>query len=267
MTTGMVPVLGDPDSERQDWTRARYAVDITIKDVQLTVEHRLSDCPEIQELLDNGSAAYATELRCPWTLFSRIERSDRPSQLIQLDDAVIEDSLFMLSGVLATRPARMEPGGLKALVSAGRSSIEVPQGWWLAKAQPRSHTPLLGHLLKFRKDENLPEGAMSVVEVADGDAPMFRAWLAADLWTRLQSGRQARDVQVAALIGAFGRLPNSALARNGAFADHPLTVRLRELLEVQEGMTTWDDPDGFDPARAATAIERFDRPPKEDPDE
>lgn len=266
MTMSMVPVLGEASAERQDWTDATYAVEIKIKGSKLTVEHRLSGCPEIQQLLAAGNAAYATELRCPWSLLSRIELSHSPAQRIELGDDVIEDNLFMLPGVLSISPARMGVEGLHDLIRAGRSGVEVPQGWWLAKAQPRRHTPLLGHLLKFRQDASLPDGAMSVVEVADGDAPMFRARLAADLWVRLRSGRQARDVQIAALIGAFGRLPQSSLAREGTHADHPFAVQLREKLEEQ-GLATWDEPANFDPARAATTLERFYPPSEEDPDE
>ena len=74
--------------------------------------------------------------------------------------------------------------------------------------------------------------------------------------------REDRDIQIAALIAAFGLLPRSTMARgrdgeDGENADCPLAQALRSRFEdVEPPLADWDS-EFFDPARAATSMENF----------
>ena len=74
---------------------------------------------------------------------------------------------------------------------------------------------------------------------------------------------QDRDVQISALIAAFGRTPgvvgppqDAATDEHGEAAQYPVLDRIRRVLE-DANVADWTDPSEYDPARAATAVERF----------
>ena len=89
----------------------------------------------------------------------------------------------------------------------------------------------------------------------------FNVWLAPTYFDReIQSNR---DVQIAALIGAMGRVP---LLDQGEEDSYAILSHIRAALN-QAGVPAWGPELNaeFDPARAATAIERFHiRPTPED---
>ena len=89
-------------------------------------------------------------------------------------------------------------------------------------------------------------------EDAKVDAPQFRVILAEDLY---DNRRYDRDVQIAALMAAFGILPSSSMAPGNQNAESPVATMLRDRL-LSAGLPAWDDP-SFDPARAATLLECF----------
>ena len=100
---------------------------------------------------------------------------------------------------------------------------------------------------------------MSVEEAELSGNPYFKVTLAAELYDHR---REHRDIQIAALIAAFGQLPRSTMARgkddeeeDGVNADCPLAQALRARLEDAD-LSDWDS-EFFDPARAATSMERF----------
>ena len=72
-----------------------------------------------------------------------------------------------------------------------------------------------------------------------------------------------RDVQIAALIAAFGRIPGLVGPPQDGAADEPeeaaqfpVLERIRSELE-RANVADWTDPSEYDPARAATAVEAF----------
>ena len=134
--------------------------------------------------------------------------------------------------------------------------MQIPAGWWLARGGEYRFTPLLVNLLRFVKDQDgkLRPGTMSVEEAIVSGDPYFRVTLAAELYDHR---REDRDVQIAALVAAFGRLPRSSMAQGEENRDCPLAEALRSKFEsVDPPVLDWDDPE-FDPARAATSIENF----------
>ena len=249
-----LPVL-QHDGSRLDWLTAQYKATVALKQQLSTVIHELTDSPEIEELLKEGSAAFATEVRCPRTMLSRIEFSASEHQIVEFRDAERNDDLFLIPGIIAKRDAKLPTEGLHPLIRGGRLVVQIPAGWWLARGGEYRFTPLLVNLLRFVKDKDgkLRPGTMSVEEADLSGNPYFRVTLAAELYDHR---REDRDVQIAALIAAFGHLPRSSMAKGEDNDDCPLAEALRSRFELSDPPLDWDSDD-FDPARAATSIENF----------
>ena len=207
-------------------------------------------------MVDDGEARWATELRVPKTLHSRVVLAGDSKQRLEwsLDDA--HGDLFVIPGLLAVREIdlRPEPGELIPLW--GDARCRVGQGWWLARGLARRGKSLGQSLLTFMPDSDLADGRMRVLRAPSDDELRFHVRLAKDTWPR----RGIRDVQIAALIGAMGQM-------SGLYEDvesEPAMVReLRGRLE-DEGVATWTEPDDYDPALAATVIEPFVVPGQSD---
>ena len=256
-----LPVLVH-DGSRLDWVTARYSATIALKRQASAVIHELREAPEIESLLSNGDAVYATEIRCPRTMLSRVEHADGSSQVVEWYEAERNDDLYLIPGIVAVRDTSVSASGLHSLVRGERASVDIPAGWWLARGGEYQFTPLLVSLLRFVKDgdDRLKPGTMSVEEADLSGNPYFKVTLAAELYDHR---REDRDIQIAALIAAFGQLPRSTMARSkdgedgqdGENADCPLAQALRSRLEEVD-LSDWDS-EFFDPARAATSMENF----------
>lgn len=248
-----LPVLTE-DASRLDWTLARYAVKVDVKAGRAFVKHQLHDAPEFDRLLSEGAAEWVTELRCPRTLLSRLERSRESEQVITLDAEDVVGDAFLVPGFVAVRDFELQVSGLDPLVWPPDTSVWVPAGWWLVRGDPQTTTPLTASFVRFRRDPDgrLAPGQMAVEEDTDGGKPFFRVTLARDLY---DNRRTDRDIQIAGLIGACGMLPRSSLGTDGENATHPVAMQLRARLE-DVGVQDWTS-DYFDPARAATVLEAF----------
>jgi len=257
-----LPVLHH-DGSRLDWLTAKYTPTVALKHQASAVIHKLSDAPEIEELLNTGDAAFATEIRCPRTMLSRVEPAVGNEQLIDWHDNERNDDLYLIPGIIALSDTVLTASGLHPLVRGDRAHVEIPAGWWLARGGEYRFTPLFVSLLKFVKDndERLKPGTMSAEEAGIAGNPQFRITLAADLYDHR---RESRDVQVAALIAAFGLLPRSSMRNGESNADCPLADALRSRFEdADPPIDDWDN-ESFDPALAATTLENFWIDPGED---
>ncbi len=90
------------------------------------------------------------------------------------------------------------------------------------------------------------------------DQYQFIVSVATDLFARCSN----RDVQIAALIGVMGKMPTVADAMEEGI-EPPMYRSIREKLEDEE-VSTWEDPDGYDAATAATVLEPFREEQEED---
>lgn len=248
-----LPVLFENGS-RLDWSQARYEVKIQIRGDKATIVHKLFEALELETLLDEGTAVWVTELRCPRTLLSRQECSNSPEQVINLGGEDVIGDTFLLPGLVATRALEVSAAGLNPFAWQEDSSISIPAGWWLVRGDPRATTPLTASLVRFRRDpdERLDPGQMAVEEQSDGGKPYFMVTLAHDLYNER---RLERDVQLAGLIAACGLLPQSSLREDEENGPHPVAMELRARLD-DAGVPNWDE-DEFDPALAATVLEAF----------
>ena len=249
------------DGSRLDWHTAHYSATVALKRQASAIVHELRNAPEMEDLLSIGDAIYATEIRCPRTMLSRVEPSDGYEQVIEWHDSERNDDLYLIPGIIAARDTTLSASGLHPLIHGGRTSVNIPAGWWLARGGEYQFTPLLVSLLRFVKDSDgvLQPGTMSVEEADLSGNPYFKVTLAAELYDHR---REHRDIQIAALIAAFGLLPRSTMARgrDGEYrenADCPLAQALRSRFEEADPpMPDWDS-EYFDPAKAATSMENF----------
>lgn len=254
MTEAPFPILA-ADGSRLDWLSARYATKVTLRDRQADINHVLRDAPILEALIETGEAEWVTEFRCPRTLLSRQTRTNSPQQRMTWtqDEAVGET--FLLPGLVAARELRLDTSDLNPFAWTAGSTVSVPAGWWLARGEAYRVTPLVASLVRFRRDNDgrLEPGQMSISEDSDASTPCFVVRLAADLYDHRY---RDRDVWMAGLIAACARLPGSTMGPERDNWDHPMAQELRERLE-DAGIETWDNLEGFDPARMATLLERF----------
>ena len=253
MSLTRLPVLLE-DASRLDWTRARYSVAVDVRQGKATVKHGLDNAPELEAALGRGDAEWITELRCPRTLLSSQLRSRGSEQVVDLTaDDIIGDA-FLIPGLVAVGDFQLPASGLDQLVWQASEMIHVPPGWWLARGDAQTTTPLTASLVRFRRDPDgvLAAGQMSVEEDSDGGRPFFRVTLAEDLY---DNRRTDRNVQIAGLIGACSLLPRSSLRAGGDNAGDPIAQQLRARFE-EAGIQDWMS-DYFDPALAATVLEAF----------
>ena len=256
MTDAALPVLTE-DGSRLDWPDAAYRPEVRIGGGAARIAHRLEGAPTLERLIAGGAARWAVELRCPRTLLARVEESDDAGHEAAWSAAEAHGAVFVIPGVVAVRPLRLEAPELGALWRGER--LDVPAGWWLARGVTRRDSTLRESLLSFEPDADLSPGAMAVDSRRDEGRPRFVVRLASDAWT----ARHDRSLQVAGLIGVCARFPREFAA--GDEEEHAIVREIRDRLE-EAGVPAWDD-DRWDPARAATAIERFAAgEPEPDPD-
>ena len=246
-----LPVLFE-DRSRFDWSRAEYEPDVRVFAEHAIVTHRLRNADGLQQLVADGLAKWAVELRSPKTLHGGVATSDDERQRVEWGRDQTHGDLFLIPGLVAVEGCALRPGPGELTRIWEDATCEVPPGWWLARGTPRRTRSLGQSLLKFNQDADLDDGRMRIQPDQSDDGLRFHVYLAEDIWAR----RTVRDVQLAALVGALGRMP-------GRFDDEdsepPVVRELRERLEI-ENVATWTEPDDYDPALAATVIERFTVP-------
>ena len=245
-----LPVLLE-DNSRFDWPDAKYAPLVTVGGCKATILHVLQSAPELQQAIETECAVWATELRCPKTLLSRVEVSREPKQVVEWDKHEVEHQLYIMPGVLADRDFELSDEGLNPIWEGYR--LRIPKGWWLARGDTSRSDTLAQSLLRFLMSKDLENGRMRVKPDESSGELHFVVYLAPDIWPRIRSDR---TLQISALIGALAQLPKTLKGREPG--DLPSVAQeIRDRLE-QADVPIWDQI-GYDPALAATAIEPFDQ--------
>ena len=245
-----LPLLRE-DRSSIDWLHAQYRAEINISGRAATATNTLIDAGALDALIQAGDAEWALELRCPKTLLARVVRSSDPEVRCEWQQTEVDGELFLTSGLIAVRDCKLSADGLNRLW--GKEPIAVPAGHWLARGLVLRTKSLASSLLEFHKKPDLKDGEMEVTpDITSGDL-RFRVWLAPNYFDKVIQDN--RDVQIAALIAAFGRIPfvDSDDSEGYAVLSH-IKAALSEA-----GVPSWG-PElnaDFDPARAATAIEAF----------
>ena len=242
----ILPVLTEDDT-RMDWKRARYRTTVRVKAGGASVDNELHDAPELEELVDQGQAAWAVEVRCPKTLYAHTHQRATSAFELSWSPSDVDGQLFLRPGLIATCDVSLSTTGLTD--SIWEPPVLVPTGWWLAQGRTFKSQGLAESLLKFRRNADLQNGTMSVVPDTGSGNVQFIVSLAADLYDRR---RTDRDIQIAGLVAAFSQLKQSL---NPDELDNTVFEAVKHRLEDAK-IPTWED-DNYDPALAATTIEPF----------
>ena len=251
MTHVSLPLLLE-DGSRLDWPSGRYEPKVRVTLDRANIRHIIAGAPSIERAVNEGLAKWAAEIRCPKTLLSRVAVSAEPQHTVRWRRDEIDGVSWIVPGLLAVREFELRAQELDPIWKD--ETLRVPPGWWLARGTKRKINTLAQSLLRFVKDEKLDDGRMHVQPESGTGQLRFVAHIAPDIWAETQS---SRTLQVAALIGACGHLPT--IFGNGGEEEHALAREIRDLLEMAK-VPVWTD-DGYDPALAATVIERFYRTP------
>ncbi|MCY4257159.1 MAG: hypothetical protein OXE04_02570 [bacterium] len=259
MKPARFPVLFESGSSL-DWHKASYRADVQLKGKKAIIVHYLEGAPQLDRVIESGEAQWVTELRCPRTLLYRQERSSERTQQVAWNETEMVGQTYLVPGLVAEKDLVLDVSGLNSFVWSSSTTMEIPCGWWLARAESRRVEPLVASLVKFRLDKNLDAGRMAVEEDIDGSNPCFVVRMASNLY---EERKDNRDIQIAGLIGACAWLPRSSMGRdtNGQdreHHDHVLAQELRRRFEEAK-VPDWESDD-FDPVQAATVLEPFHIP-------
>ena len=250
MPIQVLPLLTeDGFGMRMDWLAARYHTSVAVWRGGVSITNELIGAAVLNQLIADGHAKWVVEIRCPKTLYMKSYTSSEYSFDISFDPQDIEGRMFILPGLVAVENLILATTELNREIF-NEDAVSVPAGAWLAKGKTHEDKGLSTSLIEFRRDEELKPGRMRVTpDTASGDL-RFIIHLASNLWTR----REPRDVQVAGLIAACARLPQFEGEPDDPV--NPLLSQVKEYLDNEE-VATWDNKEEWDPALAATAIERF----------
>lgn len=251
MTHASLPLLLE-DGSRLDWPDGSYEPKVRVTRDQATIQHAIAGVPSLERAVNEGFAKWAAEVRCPKTLLSRVEVSAEPQHTVTWRQDELDGDSWIVPGLLAVREFGLLAQELDPFWKD--VTLRVPPGWWLARGTKRKVNTLAQSLLRFVKDEKLDDGRMHVQPEAGSGQLRFVAHIAPDIWLETQT---SRTLQVAALIGACGHLPT--IFGNGGEEEHAVAQEIRDLLEMTN-VPVWTE-EGYDPALAATVIERFYRTP------
>ncbi len=234
------------DGSRNDWQDAVYDCDITIDRGVAFIEHKLKNAAGLEQLVQDGKAKWSLEVRCPRTLFSTAHMSREPTIMLRWDPSDVYEEITIFPGMIAVQELEL-PRQELTKVWQEANTVLVPAGWQLVRGITYSSQADSSSLLTFQKDETLDEGQMMIQENTSSGSLKFIVQLAPDIYENISKNR---TLQVAALIGALGRLHNQPYEEpNEAY------LGLKYIFE-QHGFTPWDESD-FDPAYTATRWERF----------
>ncbi len=190
------PILLE-DKSRLDWPGAAYKPSVHVGVGQANITHTLVGARALKRLIDEGSAVWAVELRCPKTLMSRVEtcRSERQSVTWSEDD--VDEDIYVMPGVLARESLSLGDAELSSVWKG--VPLQAPQGWWLVRGNVRRANTLAESLLKFQRQDDLKTGRMEVKPDEGSGRLRFTVWLASDLFEHVESNR---TLKIAALVGA-----------------------------------------------------------------
>lgn len=244
------------DSSSLDWEAASYSTELIVGDGYATVTHMLKDAPQLQSLVDQDKARWALELRCPTTLLSRWELSETTECMAKWDQTEVQGELYFTPGMITINPISLTSEGLSDLWTF---PIKIPRGCWLVRGDVTRAKSLAASLLTFHSTSRLSEGEMEVrPDISSGDLH-FKVYVSEKLFPHCPI---RRDLQIAALVAAFGRIPH--LDNEGDSDGDDEASEYRILSSIKERLRELNVPvwgegqdENFDPARAATAIEQF----------
>lgn len=267
---GSLPFLLE-DESRLDWPDATYRTDVTVSAGvgHATVRHLLSGTRELRRLIDEGSAAWAVELRCPKTLMARTVTSTDDLTTVRWETSDVDGEIFLVPGLVTIEEATLDSSELSPIWQE-EAQIHVPRGWWLARGDTVRTDSLMQSLLNFERAD-LAAGRMEVAPDSSSGVLRFTVRMAPDLFEAVHTDR---TLQVAALVGVCGWFPRvfkpteDGSGDEGWTDEQPVAQELRARIEKTDpDVTLWEDTTNYDPALVATLLEPFHITPADGQDD
>ena len=260
-----VPILDCTGAEPNlDWLDASYEVEARpYPGGGWEIGHRLTGAPQLRDLLREGAACWAVEVRCPATMYVETfvaDDSARDAQIVKPSEDMVSGTVDLWPGLLAVRDCTITPRGLSVLWE-NDSDIEIAAGRWLTRYCPLQ--PEKGaSLVVFRSDDVLREGELRIAEDSSHGYPMFVV-----THHPVQDSRTGDDVFCVMAFSAALAMAAASDTFNlddtehsehaehtdaGIVHEHRIVSELARMLE-NRGVPLWNSPD-WDPMRAATAL-------------
>ena len=211
---------------------------------------------------ENG--AWVSEIRSPYTLYSeyttyglndkaagyRTEAKNRIWEYtVKWDPTQSTARPFLITQLCAHRPITLPKDILSSIWQEGASLLAVPKGQVLARGVVFAMEEAAASILEFVVDKNMTRDGE--IRVAEPDHRYhFKVFMTqATLQGVKREGRSG--IMNAALVGALARLDKRHDPSESQVLGE-MATRLREA-----NVATWIDETDYDPAQAATCLERF----------
>lgn len=244
-----------------DWTNAGYAVQShRVAPDCYKVIHEIAGAQPLLDLIQQGSAEWVVEARCPATVYSSVfgSAADRET-IVRLPPNETIGTVDLWPGIVATKECRLNTEFLSEIWRR-ESEIDVSKGWWLARHGPLAVGDALGSIIAFRPDDNLAKGDLRIAASVTGGEFRFVIQLHPD-----QIEHTNDDAfQIMALSTAFAMLPSQPemeIEGETVPASRIGTDLLGKLRNL--GVPSWDQGDQWDPMRAATSLIGLPLPPSD----
>ena len=251
--SGSLPLLLE-DGSCLDWPEATYRTDVKVAGVdRATVRHLLSGASVLHQLIKDGKAAWAVELRCPKTLMARTVTSAGDLTTVKWKADDVDGEIFLVPGLVALAETTLALWELSSIWQEG-AELHVPRGWWLAKGEAVRTDSLMRSLLSFERATKLDAGQMEVTPDRSSGALRFTIGMAPDVFDAVSTDR---TLQVAALVGVCSWFPKVFKPMEDGDED-PIAQQLRvRIEEANSDVALWEDATNYDPALVATLLEPF----------
>lgn len=216
---------------------------------------------------DNG--AWVSEIRSPHTLYSEYATyglNDKSTYRTEAENRIWEYPVkwdptqstarpFLITQLCTHQPITLPKEILSSIWQEGASFLVIPKGQVLARGVVFAMEEATASILEFVVDKNMTRDGE--IRVAEPDHRYhFKVFMTqATLQGAKREGRSG--IMNAALVGALARLNKSHDPSESQVLGE-MATRLRE-----ENVATWMDEADYDPAQAATCLERFMFPEEE----
>lgn len=249
------------ESGNVSFPEGRYVVNLIGREdcCSFTINHRVEGAPLVDQLLAERKAIYVCVVSSPLSSYRQTHQSMSASHVVGWDNNDLGESPLLTPMVVCRQAFRMtldtDRHGVHPIWS--NRVVEFDKGNRLAVSHVIQLQASIFHLLSFRADNEIPEGAFRV-EPEFENGFRFRVSLSPQLHSRLRFPSQdsMRDHVMTHIVSAsFSLLRHefgAAESPLGNWENHRSLRGLADFLRSQ-GLPVWDE-DGFSPEMAATSI-------------
>ena len=235
----------------------------------VSIEHRISGAPLIDELLDNGQATRACAFAVPITGHRQMFLADGTAQKIEWDEQWLGEPPFFLPLVVCNQTNQRtlkESDGVHPIWIGQKVTFE--RGAKIAIGEHMRPTSSLQSLLSIEVDENLGPGEMRVAESTERGF-YFRVQVAKDIHVLLNTNSkpdsshywQCRSIYTHAVSSCFAILAKG-YKHEDDWQEHPNLIALANHLERHE-LPIWTGKE-FSPEETATKLHPHLVPPRDE---